>query len=139
MSKKLLLGIGALVLVVALVWVVMGGDNSQPQVDNTNTETEQEETAGEVHELTIAGGNYYYTTDEIRVKKGDTVRITFSSEEGFHDLVLDEFDVATERYRPGEGEETVEFVADQAGEFEYYCSVGDHREKGQVGTLIVEE
>ena len=148
-KKTILIAVALLVLVAGVFWV-MSGD--EPAVDTErNTDTQNEameneamegeamENEGEVKEYTIAGGNYYYTIDEIRVKKGDTVRITFSSEEGFHDLVLDEFDVATERYRPGEGEETIEFIAGEAGEFEYYCSVGDHREKGQVGTLIVEE
>jgi len=32
----------------------------------------------------------------------------------------------------------VEFTADTPGEFEYYCSVGQHRANGQVGKLIVE-
>src|SRR3989344_2957339 len=34
---------------------------------------------------------------------------------------------------------TVEFTVDALGEFEYYCSVGQHRQNGQVGTLIAEE
>ena len=34
---------------------------------------------------------------------------------------------------------SVTFIADQEGSFEYYCSVGNHREEGMVGTLIVED
>lgn len=34
---------------------------------------------------------------------------------------------------------SVEFVADQVGNFEYYCSVGQHRANGMVGTLTVTE
>ncbi|MEX2144846.1 MAG: plastocyanin/azurin family copper-binding protein [Candidatus Spechtbacterales bacterium] len=132
--KKIILGAVIIAVSVALGLFLTSGEKSA----TTNTTDEKEQT-GEVHEFVIYGGNYYYTVEEIRVKKGDTVKITFSSEEGFHDFVLDEFNVATQRYRPGEGEETVEFVADQAGEFEYYCSVGEHRQLGQVGTLIVEE
>jgi len=36
------------------------------------------------------------------------------------------------------GTTSVEFVADQEGAFEYYCSVGNHRQQGMKGTLIVE-
>jgi plastocyanin len=32
----------------------------------------------------------------------------------------------------------VEFTPNIVGEFEYYCSVGDHRAKGMTGTIIVE-
>ena len=63
--------------------------------------------------------------------------INFTSADGLHDLVIDEFDVRTERLRTG-GTEYVMFVADKSGTFEYYCSVGSHRVNGMVGKLIVE-
>ena len=110
-------------------------ENVAGTVEGNSEETINEVTLFDVH----GSNNYRFNPAEIRVKKGDKVRITFSSEEGFHDLVLDEFNVATKRFRSDEGEETVEFVADQIGEFEYYCSVGDHRARGQVGKLVVEE
>jgi len=90
-----------------------------------------------VKEFTVNGDNFTFDLKEIKVKKGDTVRIVFNNTEGTHDLVLDEFDVATKMLQAG-GTETVEFVADQTGEFEYYCSVGSHRQMGMKGTLIVE-
>jgi len=57
--------------------------------------------------------------------------------EGTHDFVIDEFNVATKMTKTGETD-TVEFIADKAGVFEYYCSVGEHRKMGMVGTLTVE-
>lgn len=74
---------------------------------------------------------------EIKVKEGDRVRIEFSSEEGFHDFVIDEFGVATEKVSAGSSS-SVEFVADKKGTFEYYCSVGKHRANGMFGKFIVE-
>ena len=127
--KKVIIVVG-IVLVAAGLTFWLTGDQEQNGTEN--------ELTGEVKEFEIKGGNYYFTTDEMRVNKGDVVRVTFSSEDGFHDFVLDEFGVATNRYRPEDEGETIEFVADKTGEFEYYCSVGDHREKGQVGKLIVE-
>ncbi|KKS22075.1 MAG: Plastocyanin, partial [Candidatus Roizmanbacteria bacterium GW2011_GWC2_41_7] len=55
-----------------------------------------------------------------------------------HDFNLDEFNVDGTVVKEGEST-MVEFVADQAGDFEYYCSVGQHRANGMVGTLTVEE
>lgn len=92
-------------------------------------------TTAKVFDLT--GSNYAFSESEIRVNEGDTVTIHFQSEGGFHDWVVDEFDAATEKVRAGE-ETTVTFVANATGSFEYYCSVGDHRARGMVGTLIVE-
>ena len=80
---------------------------------------------------------YGYTPKEIRVKKGSAVTINLTSSDGFHDWVVDEFNAKTSRINTG-GSTSVTFIADKAGTFEYYCSVGDHRAKGMVGKLIVE-
>ncbi|MBI4020035.1 MAG: cupredoxin domain-containing protein, partial [Candidatus Aenigmarchaeota archaeon] len=74
---------------------------------------------------------------ELRVKQGDKVRIEFTSSNGFHDWVVDEFGAKTERVQTG-GSASVEFVADKKGVFEYYCSVGEHRAQGMKGNLVVE-
>lgn len=92
---------------------------------------------GTVKEFTVDGTNFKFMPAEIKVKKGDTVRILFKNTQGFHDLVIDEFEVKTNQIQAGD-EEEVEFVADKTGTFEYYCSVGQHRQMGMVGKLIVE-
>lgn len=87
--------------------------------------------------FTVTGDNFKFDLAEMRVKKGDTVRVTFKNAEGFHDWKLDEFGAATQKLQAAQ-EETIEFVADKAGTFEYYCSVGKHRTMGMKGNLIVE-
>ncbi|AUC60616.1 hypothetical protein AA637_05350 [Cyanobacterium sp. HL-69] len=74
----------------------------------------------------------------LSVPQGSMVEVTFCSTGGTHDWVVDELNVATEQVSDGDECSTVEFTADQVGEFEYYCSVGNHREEGMVGVLIVE-
>ena len=88
--------------------------------------------------INIEGKNFEFTLKEIRVKKGDKVRIDFTSTQGFHDWVVDEFNAKTKQINTGNNS-SVEFVADKTGTFEYYCSVGNHRVQGMVGKLIVEE
>ena len=66
----------------------------------------------------------------------DTVKIIFKNAKGFHDWTLDEFNAATKQLTVGQSE-TIQFVADKAGTFEYYCSVGNHRQQGMVGKLVV--
>ncbi len=90
-----------------------------------------------VKEFQVTGIPFSFSVKEMRVKQGDTVRVTFTNKEGMHDLVLDEFNVRTKVLPAGESQ-TIEFVADQVGEFTYYCSVGNHRQMGMVGKLIVE-
>lgn len=90
-----------------------------------------------VREFTVSGSNFKFEPSQLKVKKGDTVKITFKNSGGFHDFVIDEFKVKTKQIASG-ASETITFVADKAGAFEYYCSVGQHRQMGMKGSLIVE-
>ncbi|MFA6106175.1 MAG: cupredoxin domain-containing protein [Patescibacteria group bacterium] len=85
----------------------------------------------------VEGKPFSFTPNEIRVKKGDRVRIVFSNVEGFHDWKIDEFNAATKKINAGETD-TIEFIAGKTGTFEFYCSVGTHRQMGMKGNLIVE-
>lgn len=111
---------------------------TSPTSDTTTGDTtESAETADEIVEIEMEAGGYYYTPNTIRVQEGQTVRITMNAVDMMHDFVIDELDVQSEIIR--EGEKTViVFTPDQAGEFEFYCSVNGHRAAGMVGTLIVE-
>ncbi|MDO8742129.1 MAG: cupredoxin domain-containing protein [bacterium] len=78
----------------------------------------------------------HFSLSEMKVKKGDTVKITITNTAGTHDFTLDEFGIRKDT--PLNQPVTVEFVADKAGTFEYYCSKYNHRQLGQRGNLIVE-
>ena len=73
----------------------------------------------------------------MKLRKGDTVKIVFKNSGGMHDWVIDEFSAKTKRIAANQ-EDTIQFVADKAGTFEYYCSVGNHRQMGMKGNLIVQ-
>ena len=88
-------------------------------------------------EITVTGKSFSFSPATITVKKGEHVIITFKNSGGTHDWQLDEFGAATKKLNSGE-EETIEFIADKAGSFEYYCSVGNHRAMGMKGTLTVQ-
>ena len=107
--------------------------DSEPVIEEP-TETSD---VGTVKEFTLDSFSYGYSETEIRVKQGDTVTINLTNSGGFHDWVVDEFEAATDKISEGETT-SVTFVADQVGTFEYYCSVGSHREQGMVGSLVVE-
>lgn len=89
-------------------------------------------------EFTVDGSSFEFDPKTITVKKGDTVKITFKDIDGRHNLVIDGYDLSTDIIGKGK-EDTIQFVADKAGSFEYYCSVANHEELGMTGTLVVEE
>lgn len=85
----------------------------------------------------IDASAFKFSLKEIKVNKGDKVRIVVTNIGGTHDWVIDEFNARTKQIKDGESD-TVEFIASEAGTFEYYCSVGQHRQLGMRGNLIVE-
>jgi plastocyanin len=99
-----------------------------------------EETSMEegVMEFVVEGSEFKFDPQTMTVPVGTKVRIVFKNMGDMtHDWRLDEFSAATAIIGPGQ-EETIEFVADVAGEYEYYCSVNTHRQMGMVGILTVE-
>jgi plastocyanin len=108
-----------------------------PVATDTASDTAMEETDGDVQVIKMEAGSFYYKPETITIKKGQKVRLEMTSVDMMHDFNIDELGVKLPIVKSGDTG-TVEFVADTVGEFEFYCSVGQHRTNGQVGTLIVE-
>lgn len=109
----------------------------QPEVTESKTATGSTTVMDTVVELVVTSEGLKFTPNELKVKEGDRVKITYKNTKGSHDFVLDEFGVKTSLVGAGK-EETVEFVANKKGSFEFYCSVPGHRAAGMKGMLIVE-
>jgi len=145
--KKGLLWVVVIVVAVALLWWVFGTGSSEivvkdqgsESVENNTPEVSLSENEMEaLVEFTVRAEDYSFSPVEMVVKKGQRVKIILVNVGGYHDLLIDEFRVDSGRINEGE-EVSVEFMAGEVGEFEYYCSVGNHRAQGMVGTLVVEE
>ncbi len=139
-------------LVLVLVVVLGGGymmmnsqktvapvENAMTALDSTGVEKmATDEIASAAREFTVDGFEFGYDQKTLTVKKGDTVKITLTNSGKMpHDWVVDEFNAKTKIVKNGETD-SITFVADTAGTFEYYCSVGSHRKMGMVGKLVVE-
>lgn len=113
--------------------------NTVPSEQNTDNNSDQMGIIVEstVKEFTVSGKNFSFTPSSITVNKGDRVKITFNNTDGFHDFVIDTYGVATKQTK-APTTEVLEFTADKAGSFEYYCSVGSHRAMGMKGIFKVE-
>ena len=152
--KKTFVIIGAVILLTLLVIVIKNSHIGENQnIKSFENKIIKDETAASVGSVgsvqtgqagssqsspfTVNGGNYYFKPNIIKVKQGDKVTIKFINDNGMHNFIVDEFNVGTQMIKGG-AEETISFVADKKGSFEYYCSVGQHRQNGMKGTLIVE-
>ncbi|MBI4015433.1 MAG: cupredoxin domain-containing protein [Candidatus Aenigmarchaeota archaeon] len=89
-----------------------------------------------VIEKSVTGSSFKFEPSTISVKKGDRVKIRFVSADVGHNLMITGYG-QTKVISSGAAAETIEFTADKAGTFEYYCSVGSHKALGMKGTLTV--
>lgn len=143
MNKQALLIVGVLVVLGVGAYFLFMKPQSQPVTQTETTMTEKEDKTStssammEAKEFTVESKGLNFTPNEIRVKVGDKVKIIYKNNIGQHNWTLDEFNAKTKLINAGE-QDTVEFVADKAGSFEFYCSVAGHRQAGMKGMLIVE-
>ncbi len=89
-----------------------------------------------VRVVNVEGGSFYYKPNIINAKVGEKIKVVFASKDMRHDFVIDELNVRTQVVSAGQTA-SVEFTPTQAGTFEFYCSVANHRAQGMVGKLIV--
>jgi plastocyanin len=132
-----------LLIIGAAVFALQSRNKGQPKNQgNTNpppapASTPPPPAQTETKVFNVGASNFKFDLAEVKVKQGDKIKIVLTGQGWPHDWVVDEFDARTVIVQPGQTAE-VEFVADKTGTFEYYCSVGTHRQMGMVGKLIVE-
>lgn len=149
--------ITALVIIAVIIvggFLIINNINTKPDTEADNfsatnnpvssqANNSENQTQGEVKEFKM--DSFYevvdgktkpqYSLKEITVNKGDTVKIQITVTKGAHNFNIDEYNISAET--PLNQPITVEFKADKAGEFIYYCSKPGHREAGHWGTLKV--
>lgn len=107
-------------------------------VDINGSQTAPVMATEDVKEFTVTAKSWAFDPGTITVHKGDKVRLKITSVDVTHGFKLEDFNVKL-NLEPGKTQ-IVEFVADKAGTFSFFCSVycgeGHRQMKGQ---LVVEE
>lgn len=95
-------------------------------------------TAPTVKTITVVAKRWSFEPAVITVKKGDRVRMLIESRDVTHGIKIPDFNINQNLVA---GETTVvEFTADKAGSFGFFCSVFCGQGHGSMrGTLVVEE
>lgn len=109
--------------------------SSMNEGENTNNDTSMSDS--KVKEIVVTASNFKFSSSEITVNKGDHVKIILKNGEGTHDLFLDGYNLKTKILNKEGQEDSIEFVAETTGTFEFYCTIGSHRAMGMTGNLIV--
>lgn len=105
---------------------------------STSTTTKEMLPDSDVIVINIEATEYLFNVSNIQVSKGDTVRITLTNAgSDFHNFVIPDLDIQTEVVSP-RNSDTIEFIAEETGVFDFECSIGNHRALGMLGKIIVE-
>lgn len=107
---------------------------ASPSVETNSTDSA---TMGSVQEFEVGGSNFKFVPNTLTVKKDQPVKITFKNTQGLHDFRIDGLNIGTKQIAVGTSE-AVTFTPDKVGTFEFYCSIGQHRQMGMKGTLVVQ-
>ena len=150
MTKKYIFIALIIIIVISAVFIInnlaantKSGINNSPAnsaVDNSNNQVQEEVKEFKMdsfYEMVDGKPKPQYSLNEITVKKGDNVKIEITVTKGNHDFNIDEYNIHAET--PLNKPAIVEFKADKAGKFIYYCSKPGHRENGHWGALTVIE
>lgn len=87
---------------------------------------------GPVKQFTVHARSSGFDVQEIKVKKGDIVKITLKNEQGMHSLKIKGYN------KEVRGGKTITFVADKAGEFVFSCNTScGKNHKHMTGKFIV--
>lgn len=144
-----IIAVVVVVLIAALTYAYRSPKTEQSQngtvlspAQSESTQADQAATvakdpAEETKVFSISAKSFEFSLKEIKVKRGEKVRIDLTVTQGMHAWKVDEFNAQTKQINAGQSD-SVTFTADKAGTFEYYCSVANHRQMGMVGKLIVE-
>lgn len=112
---------------VIMVIVVAGCTAQQDKTYSSVPDVQTQSSVSGVKEFNAVISGYAYDPPSLQVNLGDTVRINIKNNDAVtHGISLPVFGVS-EFVRPGQTT-TIQFVADQLGEPETFCS-SDHGEK----------
>ncbi|MCQ6561837.1 cupredoxin domain-containing protein [Paenibacillus mendelii] len=140
-SKKFSLFAALMLVVLALAVSACGNNNADTNSNGGNSSTPSNSAdsnsngaaGGETKEITLNASNWKFDQTEIKVNKGDTIKLTLKSDEGNHGVAIEDLGIELKN------DETKEFTVNDAGTFEFHCSIQCGQGHNDMkGNLIVE-
>ena len=99
-------------------------------------EVTEETTEGVDRVIEVEGGMYYFEPSVIEVEAGETIEFVFNNVQGMHDMWIPSLEAGTSVINSGQSESFI-YTFDEAGTFDFLCTVGSHAAQGMVGEIIV--
>ena len=121
------------IIVIICILVLLVGFGAYKITGNTVKDTTKE-TSNTIEdttkEFTIKAFRFGYTPDTITVDRGDNVRIKIDNTDTLHGIRIPDLGI--------KGDDSIEFIAQKTGEFDWYCANICGDKHGEMkGKLIV--
>ena len=100
-----------------------------------NARPQEPTSVGKLREFSMTATDFQFTPATINVNKGDMVRLKITSGDVRHGIAIQGYKIRKEL--PVNQEVVIEFVADNEGEFPFYCSVFCGSGHGAMHGLLV--
>lgn len=117
-------------MIVLTLFGCLGLGQGVPEPDETRT-------------VEVIAEDYEFRPVTINAEAGEAIRVVLRNEGSqFHNIefALPDGDVAIrDDVPPGENGELLFYAPAREDDYDYYCPVGDHRDRGMTGTLVVGE
>ena len=125
--------------IAVLAFAGCGGDDEEP-AGSDSTSTPAAASGGGGENLTIAAdaSALKFDKSELQAKAGKVTITMDNPSDTPHNVVIDGGTNDKPGETVGKGEKSVASADLEAGEYSYYCAVGDHRAQGMEGKLTVE-
>ncbi len=118
----------SLILVIVLVIVVIGGFFIYRSSSASSTNISSD---GNTKTITLDASRWQYSPNSVTVNKGDHVKIIINNKDTIHGISIPDYGI--------NGIDSVEFIADKVGTFEFYCpTMCGEGHRDMKGTLIVQ-
>lgn len=149
-NKGLMIGFG-LLLVVAMISIYMVSTSrkpsqtkqSQPEVATSSpvssVASDSSNAQSAIKEIVVAVGDeeYSFSPSSISLTQGEETKIIFKNNGKLpHNFVIDGLEISTKTIGSGK-EDSAIVKADKTGKYTFYCSIGNHRQLGMEGQLLV--
>jgi len=125
--------------IAVLAYAGCGGDDEEP-ASSDSTSTPAAASGGGGENLTIAAdaSALKFDKSELQAKAGKVTITMDNPSDVPHNVVIDGGTNDKPGATVGKGAKSVASADLEAGEYTYYCAVGNHRAEGMEGTLTVE-
>lgn len=116
--------------------------SDKPKLVNTNSTPQEQGSPSPENEnikvIELVATDYKFTPDTIRLSEGEEVKVVLKNQGTHpHNWVVSDLDISTKTINPGR-EDSVIIKAEKAGEYTFFCSVGNHRQLGMEGELFIQ-